>query len=295
MRAATGTVVSMDRRSFLTVAARTGLGATGAALGLAACAQPERDLLADVDVDGIVLGPADPTTTDPALSPTTPTPPPIPVEDLVGISFVARASGPTVDVRSEIVDPVPTWTFVDPIASGGPLVFLVEDDFVTERSTAELLAADDLRVLVPVRPNGSAGWIRATDVDLEFHNFRIVVALDGFSLSVLDHDREIFTTAVGVARDNAPTPQGVYYTTELLRPPSPSSVYGAYAYGLSGYSDTFEEFAGGPGQLGIHGTNDPSSIGTAVSSGCVRMHNEDITHLVENIGLPVGVPVEIQA
>jgi len=33
------------------------------------------------------------------------------------------------------------------------------------------------------------------------------------------------------------------------------------------------------GYLRIHGTNDPSSIGKAVSSGCFRMHNEDVIEL----------------
>ena len=70
-------------------------------------------------------------------------------------------------------------------------------------------------------------------------------------------------------------------------------MYGAYAYGLSGYSETFTTFAGGDGQLGIHGTNDPDSLGTNVSSGCVRLHNDDVTYLVETVGLPIGVPVDV--
>jgi len=35
------------------------------------------------------------------------------------------------------------------------------------------------------------------------------------------------------------------------------------------------------GYLRIHGTNDPSSIGKAVSSGCFRMRNEDVAELFE--------------
>lgn len=40
-----------------------------------------------------------------------------------------------------------------------------------------------------------------------------------------------------------------------------------------------------PGQkgIGIHGTHDENSIGTRVSEGCIRMHNQDITKLVKNI------------
>ncbi|MGX6444198.1 L,D-transpeptidase family protein [Neobacillus sp. K501] len=43
---------------------------------------------------------------------------------------------------------------------------------------------------------------------------------------------------------------------------------------------------------GIHGTNDPSSIGKAVSHGCVRMHNRDVLQLAEMV--PNGTKVMIR-
>ena len=116
---------------------------------------------------------------------------------------------------------------------------------------------------------------------------------DDFSLSVTDREETIFETAVGVGRGGAPTPRGRYYTAELLRPPSSGTAYGPYAYGLSGYSDTFTNFLGGPGQLGIHGTNNPWTLGTNASAGCVRLHNDNITYLVETLQLPLSVPVDI--
>lgn len=42
---------------------------------------------------------------------------------------------------------------------------------------------------------------------------------------------------------------------------------------------------------GLHGTNEPNSIGRAVSHGCVRMRNEDIRALYERVAL--GTPVFI--
>ena len=175
------------------------------------------------------------------------------------------------------------FTFDNPIPSGGPLVFLVE----------EFDGLENFRVLLPTRPNGNIGWVRGTDVLLTRHNYEIQVRLDDFLLVLSERGVPIFETTVGVAREDAPTPLGRYYTTELLRPPPPNSVYGTYAYGLSGYSEVLTEFAGGEGQLGIHGTNDPSSLGSNVSSGCIRLHNDDISLLVEQIGLPLGVPVEV--
>ncbi len=41
----------------------------------------------------------------------------------------------------------------------------------------------------------------------------------------------------------------------------------------------------------IHGTNDPSSIGKAMSSGCIRMLNEDVADLYERA--PKGTPVKV--
>ncbi|HMO28608.1 L,D-transpeptidase [Enterovirga sp.] len=41
----------------------------------------------------------------------------------------------------------------------------------------------------------------------------------------------------------------------------------------------------------IHGTNEPWSIGTSVSSGCIRMLNEDVLDLYDNV--QVGAPVVV--
>ena len=65
--------------------------------------------------------------------------------------------------------------------------------------------------------------------------------------------------------------------------------------GLSGFSNVLTSFNGGQGVIGIHGTNAPEALGSDVSSGCIRMHNDAITRLVQEIGLPLGTPVEIIA
>lgn len=41
----------------------------------------------------------------------------------------------------------------------------------------------------------------------------------------------------------------------------------------------------------IHGTNDPSSIGKAMSSGCIRMLNEDVAHLYDRVEIKTPVIV----
>ncbi|MBB6284216.1 L,D-transpeptidase [Geobacillus subterraneus] len=42
---------------------------------------------------------------------------------------------------------------------------------------------------------------------------------------------------------------------------------------------------------GVHGTNNPASIGGYVSQGCVRMYNRDVEHLYERV--PIGARVLI--
>lgn len=200
-------------------------------------------------------------------------------------SVVATATAPEVQVFAEPGAPEATHVLANPTEIGGPLVFLVED----ERSDGWL------SVLLPVRPNGSTGWIRTADVELATNDFRLLIELDAHRLTLFRAREQVLREPVGVGRDNAPTPGGRFYVKELLRPPTPDTVYGPYAYGLSGFSNVFETFNGGEGVIGIHGNNDPSSIGRDVSSGCIRLHNDVITRLVEEIGLPLGTPVEVVA
>ena len=155
---------------------------------------------------------------------------------------------------------------------------------------------DWLKVLLPVRPNGSTGWIRRSVVDLESHDYRIVVELGEHRITAWKGNDMLLQEPVGVgASGRTPTTQGLFYTTELFEvAPYQQSAYGPYAFALSGYSDVLYSFGeGGTGVLGIHGTSDTSSLGRDVSNGCIRMSNAGITKLANT--LPLGVPVEIKA
>lgn len=196
--------------------------------------------------------------------------------------LVAEAIVPEVDVYDAPGDTEAALRLSHPTGTGAPLVFLVKEK------------RDDgmLNVFLPVRPNGSTGWIRTEQVGLRAHNYRIVVELDAHRLTLYERDEIILSAAIGVGTSDTPTPGGVFYVKELLQPPEPDGPYGAYAYGLSGYSQVLSDFAGGDGVIGIHGTNDPSSIGRDVSHGCIRLDNGDMLRLVEVV--PLGTPVEIR-
>ena len=90
---------------------------------------------------------------------------------------------------------------------------------------------------------------------------------------------------------DAPTPTGAFYVIDKLATGDPDDTYGPFAFGLSAHSDVLTDFAGGDGQVGIHGTNDPGSIGEAVSHGCIRVPNDVAVVLEERLHL--GTPVTI--
>ncbi|MFW5415625.1 L,D-transpeptidase [Nocardiopsis sp. CNT-189] len=199
--------------------------------------------------------------------------------EAAGKARIATAIGEEVDVRDG-PDGKPVETLANPNDLGAERVFLVE--------RAE---GDWLEVLLPIRPNGGTGWIRRDEVELTSTAFRLEVDMDAFSFSVLDGEEEVRGGEIAIGVEDTPTPPGRYYFTELLEPPDPDGEYGAYAFGLSGFSPTLETFAGGPGQLAVHGTPDESVLGTEVSHGCVRVSNDDIAWMAGH--LPLGTPVEI--
>ncbi len=148
-----------------------------------------------------------------------------------------------------------------------------------------------IEVALPIQPNGSTGWVRAADVTVTSTDYLIRVYLDQHELEYWQGDTLLLTTPVVVGADATPTPPGTYYITDPLPFANPSGVYGSYALGLSGYSDTLDSFAGGPPQLAIHGTNQPSLLGTSASHGCVRVANDVISQIAETAGR--GTPVII--
>jgi lipoprotein-anchoring transpeptidase ErfK/SrfK len=148
------------------------------------------------------------------------------------------------------------------------------------------------RVSLPTRPNGSTAWVRARDVSLRAALDHVVIDLAARTLTWSRDGSVALQTAVAVGAPDTPTPRGAFYVTDLLDNADDAGPYGPYALGLSAHSDTLSEFAGGDGQIGVHGTDAPWSIGQPVSHGCVRVPNDVITTLAQS--LPLGTPVTIR-
>lgn len=170
-------------------------------------------------------------------------------------------------------------TLANPRQSGAPLTFLLDLD----------PGGGWVRVRLPVRPNGSTGWVSRDDVTFATVHHRLEMSTADNTLSLYEGDELVDTFDAASGTGDTPTPLGTFYLVELLRPTN--SGYGPYAYGLSAFSEVLNSFGGGPGQIGLHGTDDPSSVGRAVSHGCIRLSDEDITRLAEL--LPLGTPIVI--
>ncbi|MFT9497897.1 L,D-transpeptidase family protein [Anaerosolibacter sp.] len=72
------------------------------------------------------------------------------------------------------------------------------------------------------------------------------------------------------------SPTGTFKITE--KAPNPGGVFGTRW--MRFYKD-----------YGIHGTNNPASIGKAVSNGCIRMYNQDVNYVYSLA--PIGTEVTI--
>ena len=148
-------------------------------------------------------------------------------------------------------------------------------------------------VMLPIRPNGSTGWIRVDNVELYMVEGKIVIDLSDRQLIYTVDGEEVIISSVAVGTNQNSTPVGYFFVTDSVTLANPNSVWGPHALGLSARSDSITEYNGGDGIIGIHGTSNPSSIGRAASLGCIRLPNDLITELYALV--PLGTPVEIRA
>jgi lipoprotein-anchoring transpeptidase ErfK/SrfK len=223
-----------------------------------------------------------PTTAPPATTPTTAAPTTTTVPEYIGPGGTsAWARGDHVDVFDEPGGTEPARTFANPARFGAPLVFLVAEQ------------RDDgwLNVWLPERPNRGQGWIRTDQVQLVRNDWQVHVDLSDHHVVVTKDADTVYDETVAVGSPAYPTPLGTFYVTAVLWTDNPGGAYGPAAIALSAFSDVLTEFGGGDGQVALHGTNQPNSIGRDASHGCVRFPNEAIAGLAAQI--PLGTPVEI--
>ncbi|MBV9423864.1 MAG: L,D-transpeptidase [Solirubrobacterales bacterium] len=187
-----------------------------------------------------------------------------------------------------------------PGKSIGPARWLAPTDAPWLLVVARPRVADDrcwLRLRLPWRPNGAAGWVNANNVVVEKTPWRVQVSRGRRTLTLLRGGASVRTLSVVVGKPSTPTPLGLFAIVWAI-PWHPNDFLGSWVLELTGHSDVLQQFDGGDGTVGIHGRGGASlldPLGSARSHGCIRLANDAIDWLVATVGvdrLP-GTPVQI--
>ncbi len=149
---------------------------------------------------------------------------------------------------------------------------------------------DWAQVLLPTRPNGAAGWIKAGESDVETAQNDYVVNVDreSFTLEIVESGEQIGEYTVGLGKEEHPTPAGRAYIIASIQ--DQVKDYSPIVLPLSAHSSSHETYGGGPGTVGIHTWPDDSVFGQRSSDGCIRIDNNGLDALAE---LPLGTMVNI--
>lgn len=124
----------------------------------------------------------------------------------------------------------------------------------------------------------------------------ITIDLSDRRLTLSQGDTVLRTVPVAVGRASFPTPTGEFEVQQMIRDPSwmnpftqevieggsPNNPLGRFWIGF---------WTDGNNWVGMHGTPNPESVGTAASHGCVRLYNDDIQALFAQVSM--GTPVTV--
>ncbi|MER2088708.1 MAG: L,D-transpeptidase [Sporosarcina sp.] len=108
-------------------------------------------------------------------------------------------------------------------------------------------------------------------------SFWIDISTRKHRLKLYDGHNLIKTYPIAVGKMVTSTPMGTFRI--INKQSNPGGPFGILWMGLS------------KRHYGIHGTNNPSTIGKSVSHGCIRMFNKDVLELSSMV--PVGTTVYI--
>jgi hypothetical protein len=146
------------------------------------------------------------------------------------------------------------------------------------------------KITVPGRPNGRVGWVSASQVSIRPMPWQVIVFRRSMVMQLWKGTRLLHSNRVAVGAPGMETPLGLYYVTVRFKPVA-EPFLGAFAFETSAYS-RLSDWPGG-GVVGVHGWNDPSVLGHAVSHGCIRVSNQTAAYLRDRI--PLGTPIRVVA
>jgi lipoprotein-anchoring transpeptidase ErfK/SrfK len=134
------------------------------------------------------------------------------------------------------------------------------------------------------------GWVRIDGLRSDTTHVRVVVDLSAHRLTLSKRGEVLFRAPVATGRATSPTPRGHYFVTDRVSFRG-GGVFGSFGFGLSGIQPRLPAGWTSGDQIAIHGTNEPWSIGTSASAGCLRASEATLARLKPLLRL--GTPVTI--
>jgi hypothetical protein len=139
--------------------------------------------------------------------------------------------------------------------------------------------------------NGKLAWLRLDADRLKAFTvyYEVEVDLSDYRVDLIYKDRLKRSFPVSIGMPEAPTPTGRFAVTDTFRG-GLNAAYGCCAVALTARQTRLPSGWLGGDRIAIHGTSGP--LGAAISNGCVRAADGDVSELVDR--LPPGTPVTIR-
>ena len=146
--------------------------------------------------------------------------------------------------------------------------------------------------LVPTASGPRPARVPLSALQLRWTRVRLDVDLSRLRLVVLRGRRALGEFPIAAGMPVTPTPTGLFSVTDRVSFAEPGT-YGSFALGLSARQRHLLSGWQGGDQVAIHGTENPSSIGSRASLGCIRV-SETALRLLRRV-VPLGTPVFIHS
>lgn len=178
---------------------------------------------------------------------------------------------------------------------GGKQVRVVSDRWLGAPVITPIIGISDgyYKIRLPMRPNESTTWVKATDVLVTSTPYRIIINLKTTHLQLLKLGTVVYKFPIGVGVAADPTPTGNFFVTFYATSDGPG--YGPWMMMTSAHSNAILNWSGtGDALISLHGPLGADRLigktGARVSHGCIRLHIADQKKLIV---VPDGTPIQI--
>jgi len=152
---------------------------------------------------------------------------------------------------------------------------------------------DWIAVQAPELGNGELAWMPANHARLDCVRWSMHAELSRRRLSVERDGETVRRFEIAIGRKGNPTPKGRFAVTDKLRVTDSGSPYGCCVLALTGHQTRLPASWPGGDRLAVHAAKELSSLGNAVSLGCMRVTSAQARWLIRTI--PLGTPLVVRA